>query len=178
MQNYIKWLSYEIYIYIYIYIYIVVGVLTMYDAWDIIVEIPLTCNQLKFNTCKANEPCMMTNPIDQDLDMQSPSSTSPLPWLSQTNRTSKNLSFPTGPCKIWILTSLLSLFLLRKVLGSSLESSLKSTGSHKKKKDKTPPKSLPLISFSWLPRQKSSSKKEASFNSLKLSTSHTFCSNH
>ena len=62
MQNYIKWLSYEI------YIYIVVGVLTMYDAWDIIVEIPLTCNQLKFNTCKANEPCMMTNPIDQDLD--------------------------------------------------------------------------------------------------------------
>ena len=30
MQNYIKWLSYEIYIYI--YIYIVVGVLTMYDA--------------------------------------------------------------------------------------------------------------------------------------------------
>ena len=120
MQNYIKWLSYEIYIYI--YIYIVVGVLTMYDAWDIIVEIPLACNQLKFNTCKANEPCMMTNPIDQDLDMQSPSSTSPLPWLSQTNRTSKNLSFPTGPCKIWILTSLLSLFLLRKVQRSSLES--------------------------------------------------------
>ena len=28
VQNYIKWLSYEIYI----YIYIVVGVLTMYDA--------------------------------------------------------------------------------------------------------------------------------------------------
>ena len=37
----------------YIFIYIVVGVLTMYDAWDIIVEIPPTCNQLKFNTCKA-----------------------------------------------------------------------------------------------------------------------------
>ena len=49
VQNYIKWLSYEIYI----YIYIVVGVLTMYVAWDIIVEIPPTCNQLKFNTCKA-----------------------------------------------------------------------------------------------------------------------------
>ena len=30
VQNYIEWLSYEIYIYI--YIYIVVGVLTMYDA--------------------------------------------------------------------------------------------------------------------------------------------------
>ena len=41
----------------------------------------------------------MTNPIDQDLAMQSPSSTSPLPWLSQTNRTSKKLlnsPFPTG----------------------------------------------------------------------------------
>ena len=81
VQNYIKWLSYEIYtyihtyIYIYIYIFIVVGVLTMYDAWDIIVEIPSTSNQLKFNTCKAKEPCMMTNPIDQDLAMQSPSST-------------------------------------------------------------------------------------------------------
>ena len=57
VQNYIKWLSYEIYIHTHththIYIYIVVGVLTMYDAWDIIVEIPPTCNQLKFNTCKA-----------------------------------------------------------------------------------------------------------------------------
>ena len=41
----------------------------------------------------------VNKPKDQDLDIQSPSSTSPLPWLSQTNRTSKNLSFPTGSCK-------------------------------------------------------------------------------
>ena len=67
--------------YIYIYIYIVVGVLTMHDAWDIIVEFPPTCNQLKFNTCKAKEPCMLISPKDQDLDMQSPRATSILPWL-------------------------------------------------------------------------------------------------
>ena len=44
----------------------------------------------------------VNKPKDQDLDMQLPSSTSPLLWLSQTNRTSKKLftsPFPTGPCK-------------------------------------------------------------------------------
>ena len=86
--------------------------------------------------------------------------------------------FPRVHAKIWILTSLLSLFLLRKVLGSSLESSLKSTGSHTKRKTKPHPKVFPLSHFLGCPDRKSSSKKEASFNSLKLSTSHTFCSSH
>ena len=74
--------------------------------------------------------------------------------FSQGTRTSKNLSFPTGPCK-----NLNSHF-------TFVSFSLKE-GARKlpwvfpqvhrfthQKKDKTPPKSLPLISFSWLPRQK------------------------
>ena len=97
----------------------------------------------------------VNKPKDQDLDMQSPSSTSPLPWLSQTNRTSKNLSFPTGPCKIWILTSLLSLFLLRKVLGSSLKPFSQVHWFTHQNKDRALSKSLfPLSHFLGCTRQK------------------------
>ena len=147
VQNYIKLLSYDIYI----YIYIVVGVLTMHDAWDIIVEVSLPCNQLKSNTCKAKEPCMLISPKDQDLDIQSPSSTSPLPWLSQTNRTFKNLSFPTGPCKNLNSHFTFVSFSLKEGARKLPWVFLSSPPVHTpKKKDKTPPKSPLFISFSWL----------------------------
>ena len=124
---------------------------------------------------------MMTNPIDQDLAMQSPSSTSPLPWLSQTNRTSKKLltsSFPTGKHQVWNFSLLYSLFLLRNVLGSSLESSSQVHRFTHQKKDNPTQKSSPYLIFLAAPDRKYSSKKEASFNSLKLSSSHTFWSSH
>ena len=84
----------------------IIGVLIKHDAWDVIVEIPPTCNQLKSNTCKAKEPCMLISPKDQDLAMQWTSSTSPLLWISQATRASKKLltsPFPTGT-QIRILT--------------------------------------------------------------------------
>ena len=149
-----------IYIYIYIYIYIVVGVLTMHDAWDIIVEFPPTCNQLKFNTCKAKFSYMWTNPKTKTwtYNHQAPPHLF-LDFLKQVEH-SRTSHFPRVHAKIWILTSLLSLFLLRKVLGSSLEYSLKSTGSHTKRKTKPHPKGFPLSHFLGCPDRKSSSKKE------------------
>ena len=161
------------------YIYIVVGVLTVYGAWDILVEVSLTCNQLKSNTCKAKEPCMLISPKDQDLDIQSPSSTSPLPWLSQTNRTSKNLSFPTGPCKNLNSHFTFVSFSLKEGARKLPWVSRSSLPVHTpKRKTKPHPKVFPLSHFLGCPDRKSSSKKEASFNSLKLSTSHTFGSSH
>ena len=115
---------------------------------------------------------MMTNPIDQDLAMQSPSSTSPLPWLSQTNRTSKKLltsSFPTGKHQVWNFSLLYSLFLLRNVLGSSLESSSQVHRFTHQKKDKNPPKSLPLIPFSWLHQTESPAARRKLLSTLSSS---------
>ena len=59
----------------------IVSILIKHDAWDSIVEIPPTWNQLKSNTCKAKEPCMLISPKDQNLAMQWTSSTSALLWI-------------------------------------------------------------------------------------------------
>ena len=144
VQNYIKLLSYEIYI----YIYIVVGVLTMHDAWDIIVEFPPTCNQLKFNTCKAKFSCMWTNPKTKTwtYNNQAPPHLF-LDFLKQIEH-SRTSHFPRVHAKIWILTSLLSLFLLRKVLGSSLESSSQvHRFTHPKERQNPTQKSSPYLIF-------------------------------
>ena len=112
-----------------------------HDAWDVIVEISSICNQLKSNTCKAKEPCMLISPKDQDLAMQWTSSTSPLLWLFSSSRTSHKPScshFPRVHTQIRNFSSLCSLFLLRKELGSSLKSILSSHGSTLWKKDKAP----------------------------------------
>ena len=99
-----------------------------------------TCNQWKFNTCKAKASCMSTNPKTKTWPaMHSPSSTSSLLWLSQATRTSKKLFtslFPTGPCKSEIFISTLRSFLLRKELGSSLKSLLSNPQVHTLKESK------------------------------------------
>ena len=60
-------------------------------------------------------------------------------------------------------------FLLRKVLGSSLESSSQVHRFTHQKKDKTPPKSLPLISFSWLHQTESPAARRKLLSTLSSS---------
>ena len=161
------------------------------------------------STHNAKVPSLMTNPKDQDLADHAMSKfhlVSSLTFLKKT-RISKKPSpslFPTGKHKSEFLTSLCSLFLLRKELEALLCSFCQTHGSTHQKKDKaylillsTLSKQLEQsrtlsLSFPQVQHQKeessqifspfhtygSSSKKEASFNSLKLSTSHTFESSH
>ena len=132
-----------------------------------------TCNQWEFNTSNINVPCMLTNPKDQDLAGHAMSKfhlVSSLTFL-KTIRTSKKLScshFPRVHTQIKISHLNLLSFLLRKELGSSLESSRKPTGQHLKRKIK-----LYLISSSYSLKETRRIKY-----SLKLSTSHTFGSSH
>ena len=103
----------------------IVGVLIKHDAWDSIVEIPPTCNQLKSNTCKAKEPCMLISLKDQDLAMQWTNSTSPLLWLFSRQLEHPRNTLPLilhGSKQIWNFNTLCTLFYLRKELGSSLKS--------------------------------------------------------
>ena len=89
-----------------------------------------------------------------------------------------------GSMQIRNLHLTLHSFLLRKVLGSSLESSSQVYRFTHQKKDKTPPKSLPLISFSWLHQTESPAARRKLLSTLSSSlllilfTSHTFGSNH
>ena len=132
MQNYIKWLSYKI--------YIVIGVLTMYDAWDIIVEIPSTCNQLKFNTCKAKVSFMLTTQRSRlgwpcnhqvpphfflDFSQALGHLISSLALISHGSTQNLNSHFTFVS------------FLLRKVLGTPLSPFWQTHGSTLWKKDKT-----------------------------------------
>ena len=118
---------------------------------------------------------MMTNPKDQDLASHALSKfhlVSSLIFLKIT-RTSKTLPFhfPRVHAKkkknqnshFTFLS-----FLLRKELGNSLESSLKPTGQHLKRKRK-----LHTISSSYSLKETRKLK-----DSLKLSTSHIFGSSH
>ena len=57
-------------------------------------------------------------------------------------------------------------FLPRKVLGSSLESSSQVHRFTHQKKDKTPPKSLPLSSFCWLPQTESPAARRKLLSTL------------
>ena len=119
----------------------------------------------------------MTNPIDQDLAMQWTSSTSPLLRLSQTSRISTKPSpslVPTGKQQIWISYLSLLSFSLKESARKLPWVFLSSPPVHRPKERQNPTqKSSPYLIFLAAPDRKSSSKKEASFNSLKLSTSHT-----
>ena len=68
--------------------------------------------------------------------------------------------------KIRNFSSLHYLFLPRKVLGSSLESSSQVNRFTHQKKDKTPPKSLPLSSFCWLPQTESPAARRKLLSAL------------
>ena len=130
----------------------------MHDAWDIIVEIPPTCNQLKFNTCKAKFSSMWTNPKTKTwtYNHQAPPHLF-LDFLKQIEHP-RTSHFPRVHAKIWILTSLLSLFLLRKVLGSSLESSSQvHRFIHPKERQNPTQKSSPYLIFLAASDRKSSS---------------------
>ena len=145
-----------------------------------------TYNQLKSNTCKAKEPCMLISPKDQDLAMQWTSSTSPLPWLSQATRASKKLltsPFPTVHKSKFLTHS--RLFSLKESARKSLMSHLSNPRVHtlKERQDSilfllhTLSKKLKTQeALSFFHAYGSNTKKKE--NSLKLSTSHTFGSSH
>ena len=123
----------------------------MHDAWDTIVETPPTCNQLKFNTCKAKFSSLWTNPKTKTwtYNHQAPPHLF-LDFLKQIEHP-RTSHFPRVHAKIWTLTSLSSLFLLRKVLGSSLESpSQVHRFTHPKERQNPTPKVFPLSHFFWL----------------------------
>ena len=68
--------------------------------------------------------------------------------------------------QIRILSPTLHSFLPRKVLGSSLESSSQVHRFTHQKKDKSPPKSLPLSSFCWLPQTESPATRRKLLSTL------------
>ena len=79
-----------------------------------------------------------------------------LDFLKQIEH-SRTSHFPRVHAKIWILTSLLSLFLLRKVLGSSLESpSQVHRFTHPKERQNPTQKSSPYLIFLAASDKKSS----------------------
>ena len=126
----------------------------MHDAWDIIVEIPPTCNQLKFNTCKAKFSCMWTNPKTETwtYNHQAPPHLF-LDFLKQI--TSKNLSFPTGPCKNLNSHFAFVSFSLKEGARKLPWVSLSSPSVHTpKRKTKPHPKVFPLSYFLGCIRQK------------------------
>ena len=129
-----------------------------------------TCNQWEFNT-KCQSFMHVDKPKDQDLAGHVIiKSISILLWLFKTTRTSKKLSPSLFPWVHMNLNSHLTLlsFSIKERARNSLESSLKPTGQHLKRKIK-----LHLISFSYSLKETRRLKY-----SLKLSTSHTFGSSH
>ena len=171
--------------------YRVVGVLTMYDAWDIIVVISLTHATNGNPTHHAKVPCNEQTPPHLFFDFLkekrsqkalSPSlkSTDPyikrkislnilsLLWLFNVIRISMKLScshFSTGPHTNLKFSPHFALFPLKDRTRSSLESK----GSHTKRK-----KILSTLLSLSFPRVLNQNKE----NSLKLSTSHTSGSSH
>ena len=129
-----------------------------------------TCNQWEFNT-KCQSFMHVEKPKDQDLAGHAiTKSISILLWLFKTTRTSKKLSPSLFPWVHMNLNSHLTLlsFSFKKRARSTLESSLKPTGQHLKRKIK-----LHLISSSYSLKETRRLKY-----SLKLSTSHIFGSSH
>ena len=140
-------------------------------------QIPPTCNQLKFNTCKAKVSCMFTllNPKTKHLaghaitKYQAPSQFF-LDFSKQLElpRNSLALIFHGSTHTNQKFAPYFTPFLLRKELGSSLESFSQVHRFTHQKKDKTD-----LISYSHFLKETRRLK-----NSLKLSTFHTLGSSH